>query len=134
MPPLNNALLLSTALMLSGCASVLTGDSQAMRVTTYCGQQTIPASCVASNSKGSWPFVSPTNLVVLKDHYSLTISCKSPYFAEGVAHAPSTPNPMLAGNLVFGGLIGAGVDMVRGAGFAYNSVVNIHYPSCRQKR
>jgi hypothetical protein len=117
--------------LLSGCASVLTGDSQDMRVTTYCGQQTIPASCVASNSKGSWPFFSPANIVVQKDRYSLTISCKSPYFAEGVAHVPSTPNPMVAGNLVFGGLIGAGVDMVTGAGFAYNSVVNIHYPSCR---
>ncbi|WP_291915115.1 hypothetical protein [Limnohabitans sp.] len=131
MSPFKTALLLLTASLLSGCASVLTGDSQDMRVTTYCGQQTIPASCVASNSKGSWPFFSPANIVVQKDRYSLTISCKSPYFAEGVAHVPSTPNPMVAGNLVFGGLIGAGVDMVTGAGFAYNSVVNIHYPSCR---
>lgn len=131
MSPFKTALLLLTASLLSGCASVLTGDSQDMRVTTYCGQQTIPASCVASNSKGSWPFFSPANIVVQKDRYSLTISCKSPYFAQGVAHVPSTPNPMVAGNLVFGGLIGAGVDMVTGAGFAYNSVVNIHYPSCR---
>jgi len=131
MSPLKTALLLLTASFLGGCASVLHGDSQAMRVTTYCGQQTIPASCVASNSKGSWPFHSPANIVVQKDRYSLTISCKSPYFAEGVAHVPSTPNPMVAGNLVFGGLIGAGVDMVTGAGFAYNSVVNIFYPSCR---
>lgn len=129
MSPFKTALLLLTASLLSGCASVLTGDSQDMRVTTYCGQQTIPASCVASNSKGSWPFFSPANIVVQKDRYSLTISCKSPYFAQGVAHVPSTPNPMVAGNLVFGGLIGAGVDMVTGAGFAYNSVVNIHYPS-----
>jgi hypothetical protein len=131
MSPFKTALLLLTASLLSGCASVLHGDTQAMRVTTYCGQQTIPASCVASNSKGSWPFFSPANIVVQKDRYSLTISCKSPYFAEGVAHVPSTPNPMVAGNLVFGGLIGAGVDIVTGAGFAYNSVVNIHYPSCR---
>ena len=131
MSPFKTALLLLTAVFLSGCASVLHGDSQAMRVSTYCGQQTIPASCVASNSKGSWPFLSPANIVVQKDHYSLTISCKSPYFSEGVAYVPSTPNPMVAGNLVFGGLIGAGVDMVTGAGFAYNSVVNIHYPSCR---
>jgi hypothetical protein len=131
MSPFKTALLLLTASLLSGCASVLHGDTQAMRVTTYCGQQTIPASCVASNSKGSWPFFSPANIVVQKDRYSLTISCKSPYFAEGVAHVPSTPHPMVAGNLVFGGLIGAGVDMVTGAGFAYNSVVNIYYPSCR---
>jgi hypothetical protein len=131
MSPFKTALLLLTASLLSGCASVLHGDTQAMRVTTYCGQQTIPASCMASNSKGSWPFFSPANIVVQKDRYSLTISCKSPYFAEGVAHVPSTPNPMVAGNLVFGGLIGAGVDIVTGAGFAYNSVVNIHYPSCR---
>lgn len=131
MPSLKNALLMLTALLLSGCASVLQGDAQEMRVTTYCGGQTIPASCVAFNSKGSWPFSSPANIVVQKDHYSLTISCKSPYFAEGVAHVPASPNPMLVGNLVFGGLIGAGVDMVTGAGLGYNSVVNIHYPSCR---
>lgn len=131
MSSLKNALLLFTAFLLSGCASVLQGDAQDMRVTTYCRGQTIPASCVAFNSKGSWPFSSPAKIVVQKDHYSLTISCKSPYFAEGVAYVPSTPNPMVAGNLVFGGLIGAGVDMVTGAGFGYNSVVNIHYPSCR---
>ena len=131
MPSLKTSLLLLTALLASGCASVLQGDSQAMHVTTYCGQQILPSSCTASNSKGNWSFHAPAHLLVQKAHDPLTIRCKSPYFAENVAHVPASPNPMLAGNLVFGGLIGAGVDLTTGAGFAYNTVVNIFYPSCR---
>lgn len=130
MPPLKIALCLIASL-LTACASLVDGDSQSMRVTTYCGQQIIPASCVASNSKGSWPFSTPSSLVVQKDRYSLTITCKSPFFAEGVAYVPSSANPLLAGNLVFGGLIGAGIDVATGAGFGYNPTVNIFYPSCR---
>ncbi len=131
MPSLKTILLMLTALLASGCASVLHGDNQSMRVSTFCGQQSLPASCMATNSKGSWPFQTPASILVQKAHDPLAIHCKSPYFAEGVAHVPSTPNPMLAGNLVFGGLIGAGVDLATGAGFAYNNVVNIFYPSCR---
>ena len=131
MPSLKTTLLLLTALFISGCASVLHGDNQSMRVSTLCGQQSLPASCVATNSKGSWPFQTPASILVQKAHDPLTIRCKSPFFAEGVAQVPASPNPMLAGNLVFGGLIGAGVDFATGAGFAYNTVVNIFYPSCR---
>ena len=131
MPSLKTSLLLLTAFLASGCASVVQGDSQAMHVTTYCGQQILPASCTASNSKGNWSFHAPAHLLVQKAHDSLTIRCKSPYFTQNVVHVPASPNPMLAGNLVFGGLIGAGVDLTTGAGFAYNTVVNIFYPSCR---
>jgi len=123
--------LLLTAFLTSGCASVLNGDNQTMRVSTFCGQQSLPASCVATNSKGSWPFQTPASIHVQKAHDPLTIRCRSPFFAEGGAQVPATPNPVLAGNLVFGGLIGAGVDLATGAGFAYNNVVNIFYPSCR---
>lgn len=128
---LKTTLLLFTAFLVSGCASVLHGDSQPMRVTTYCGQQSLPASCTASNSKGSWPFVTPASISLQKAHDPLIVRCKSPFFAEGVVQIPASPNPVLAGNLVFGGLIGAGVDLATGAGFAYNTVVNIFYPSCR---
>ena len=131
MPSLKTSLLLLTAFLASGCASVVQGDSQAMHVTTYCGQQILPASCTASNSKGNLSFHAPAHLLVQKAHDPLTIRCKSPYFTENVVHVPASPNPMLAGNLVFGGLIGAGVDLTTGAGFAYNTVVNIFYPSCR---
>ena len=131
MRSLKTSLLLLTAFLASGCASVLQGDSQAMQVNTYCGQQILPSSCAASNSKGNWPFHAPAQILVQKTHDPLTIRCKSPYFTETVVHVPSSPNPMLAGNLVFGGLIGAGVDLTTGAGFAYNTVVNIFYPSCR---
>jgi hypothetical protein len=128
---LRTNLLVLTACLMSGCASVLQGDHQSVQVTTYCGQKAIPASCVASNAKGSWPFSSPAQIVVHKDLHSLSIRCKSPYFSESWVHVPSSPNPMLAGNLILGGVVGAGVDLVSGAGFSYNPVVNIFHPSCR---
>ena len=128
---LRTNLLVLTACLMSACASVLQGDSQSVQVTTYCGPNAIPASCIASNTKGSWPFYSPAQIVVHKDLHSLSIRCKSPYFAESWIHAPSSPSPMLAGNLILGGVVGAGVDLAGGAGFSYNPVVNIFHPSCR---
>jgi len=39
MPSLKTTLLLLAALLTSGCASVIHGDNQSMRVSTFCGQQ-----------------------------------------------------------------------------------------------
>jgi hypothetical protein len=120
-----------TLLILSGCASVLHGDVQQVQVTVLCKDRPLPAACAAQNAKGTWHFQAPAVIEVNKDLTSLQIACKSLYFPEITATVPSRLNLSVAGNLLVGGLVGIGVDVYRGAGFAYNPDVRIAYPACQ---
>jgi len=62
---------------------------------------------------------------------ALQIACKAQFFPEITASVPSQLNLSMAGNWLVGGLVGAGVDVYRGAGFAYNPDVRIAYPACQ---
>lgn len=117
-------------LLLSGCASVLHSDVQQVHVTAMCKERVVPAACVAQNAKGFWHFQAPGAIEVRKDLTSLQIACKSLFFPEITATVPSRLNLSMAGNLFVGGLVGAGVDVYRGTGFAYNPDVRIAYPVC----
>ncbi len=118
-------------LLLSGCASVLHSDVQQVHVTLLCKERAVPAACVAQNAKGIWHFQAPAAIEVHKDLTSLKIACSSLYFPEITAVVPSQLNLSMAGNLLLGGLVGVGVDVYRGAGFAYNPEVRIGYPTCQ---
>lgn len=118
-------------LLLSGCASVLHSDIQQVQVTLLCKERAVPAACVAQNAKGVWRFQAPAAVEVNKDLTPLNIACSSLYFPEITASVPSQLNLSMAGNLLVGGLVGVGVDVYRGTGFAYNHDVRIAYPSCQ---
>lgn len=117
-------------LQLAGCAGVMHGNAQMVHVTTVCRQQVVPAACVARNDRGEWHFKTPGGIEVGKDFSNLDIACKSPYFPEVVVSVPPMVNWSVAGNVLAGGVIGAGVDVYTGAGFLYNNVVRIAYPAC----
>jgi hypothetical protein len=118
-------------LLLSGCASFLHSDEQQIQVSVMCKERVVPAACVAENAKGVWHFHAPSTIEVRKDVTSLQIACKSPFFPEFSATVPSRLNLSMAGNLLVGGLVGAGVDVYRGTGFAYSPDVRIATPSCQ---
>ena len=118
-------------LLLSGCASFLHGDVQPVQVTVLCNDRVVPASCVAENAKGVWHFQAPGTLQVHKDLTALQVVCKSMFFPEISATVPSRLNLSMAGNLLVGGVVGAGVDVYRGAAFAYHPEVRIAYPACQ---
>lgn len=105
-------------LLLSGCASVLHGDTQHVHVSVLCKDRVVPAACAAQNAKGLWHFHTPASVEVRKDMTALKMSCKAPFFSEITAEVPSHVNMSLAGNLLVGGLVGAGVDIYRSAGLA----------------
>lgn len=118
-------------LLLSGCASFLHGDEQPVQVTVLCNDRVVPAACVAQNAKGGWQFQAPGTLQVHKDLTSLQVTCKSMFFPEITATVPSRLNLSMTGNLLVGGVVGAGVDVYRGAAFAYHPDVRIAYPACQ---
>jgi len=116
--------------MTSGCASLFSEDRQTVSVRAMCGQRSLPATCVAENSQGRWTFQAPREIVVPKDMYALKVTCKSVLLEPHTVHAPATLQRAMAGNLVFGGVVGAAYDIGSGRGLVYPASIDVNYPSC----
>jgi hypothetical protein len=103
--------------LLGGCASIVNGVSQSISVTTPPVQG---ASCALSNTKGTW-YISntPGSVVVHRSYSVLNVHCQKPGYHEANSVVSSNPKAMAAGNVVFGGIVGLGVDTVDGAAFNY---------------
>lgn len=117
--------------MLGGCASITHGDLQRVTVQVQCGDRVVPAQCSASNDRGHWQFSAPASLVVNRDASVLQVACASPFFGTRTLQVSPRLTAAMAGNILAGGLVGVGVDMVTGSGLAYPPVVVVSYPSCR---
>ena len=115
---------------LVGCASVFNDDRQTVSVRAMCGNRSVPAACVAENSRGRWTFQAPREIVVPKDMYALKVTCKSVLLEPHTVHAPATMQRAMAGNLVFGGVVGAAYDIGSGRGLVYPASIDVNYPSC----
>lgn len=116
---------------LMACASVTRGDQQRVRVEAVCGSRVVPAQCTASNDRGRWQFRAPSDLVITRDSSALVIACSSPYFGAQTLQVPPGLNMAMAGNVLAGGLVGMGVDVVTGAGLSYPQQLVLNYPGCR---
>ena len=87
---------------LVGCASVFNDDRQTVSVRAMCGNRSVPAACVAENSRGRWTFQAPREIVVPKDMYALRVTCKSVLVEAHTVHAQASLQGAMAGNLVLG--------------------------------
>lgn len=121
--------LMTTAL--AGCASVTHGDLQRIQVQVVCGDRAVPAQCSASNGRGHWRFEAPASLVVARDASALMVQCASPFFGAQSVTVPPGLSTAVVGNVLAGGLVGVGVDVVTGSGLAYPGLVVVNYPYCR---
>ena len=115
---------LSAVLMLvalSGCATIVNGRYQNVTLKT----RPPGAKCVLHNNKGTW-FLNdtPGSANVHRSFQALHISCHKPGYATGNKKVASHTKAMIAGNILFGGIVGAGIDSANGAGFSYpNEIV-----------
>ena len=117
---------------LAGCASLTDTDkTQVLRVNTSCRQKPVLAFCSAQNAVGYWKFMSNQDVTISKDVTSLLVTCRSSYFPESTMEVSAYPNINLAGNLLAGGVVGVGVDLVNSAGFRYQAQVDIDSTRCR---
>lgn len=122
--------ILFSAILLSGCASVMHGDAQRLSVEARCGHRSVPAQCSVQNSRGHWNITAPANLIIKRDSDPLVISCASPFFGAQTLTVPPSATMALAANAFFGGLVGAGFDVMSGAGLRYPHMVIVDYPAC----
>lgn len=104
--------LCALGLSLSGCASVVQGQSQTIAITT---PPTTGADCVLKNRLGSWTVTSPGTVKVQRSKENVEIRCNKAGYQEAYSIIPSEFEGWTVGNVLIGGIIGLGVDAATGA-------------------
>jgi uncharacterized protein YceK len=109
--------------ILSGCASITTGENQSLSVET---NPCRGATCKLTNDKGTW-YVNgtPGSVTVHRAYGDLNLICEEGAFKSNPMVVASTTKGMAFGNIIFGGLIGAGVDASTGAAYDYPTVITV---------
>lgn len=105
------------ALGLGGCASIVNGTSEVVSVIT---PPVKDANCELTNSKGSFYVAhTPGTISVHRAYGDMHVKCTKQGYEDGLVVVKSTTKKMAFGNIIFGGVIGAGVDMANGAAYNY---------------
>ncbi|WP_287833485.1 hypothetical protein [Acidiphilium sp.] len=116
----------AATLALSGCASIVDGTSQTLSVKTVANGQTLPgAECALKSNKGTWYVNTPGTVTVHRGYDALNVKCTHAGYSPGVLAVKSSTKGMAFGNILFGGLIGAGVDMSDGAAYNYPNLITV---------
>jgi hypothetical protein len=110
--------------LLSGCASIVEGSFQRVAVQTTASNEPVPnVACKLENTKGNWALKTPGSITVRRASDDLYIQCVKDGVPAPITAVKSSGSPWLWGNLLFGGLIGLGVDLADGDGYAYPLVI-----------
>jgi hypothetical protein len=122
-----NFTLLTLALgFLPGCASIVSGHNQSLSVETRLkGFPVAGANCKLSNDKGTWFVTTPGSTLVRRSMEDIAVRCEKESTQPGIASVKSSTKGMAFGNILFGGVIGAGVDVASGAAFDYPPLITV---------
>jgi hypothetical protein len=111
---------------LSGCASIVNGHNQSVSVTTSNkGQEVAGAKCTLSNDKGTWYLSSPGSTSVQRSYGDLSVKCDMADLPSGVRVVKSSTTAAVFGNILVGGVIGAGIDVATGAAYNYPTLIPV---------
>jgi hypothetical protein len=118
--------MLAVSTLTTGCASIVSGSNQSVSVETHKkGTQISSASCKLSNDKGTWFVTTPGSVTVNRSFSDIAIKCEKEGVEPGLLTAKSSTKGMAFGNILFGGIIGAGVDMSTGAAYDYPTLLSV---------
>ncbi len=113
-------------LALTNCASIVDGHNQSLSVKTVDnGTDVDGANCELTNDKGTWLVTTPGSVTVHRSYGALDVNCKKAGYQTGTTKAESTTKAMAFGNILFGGIIGTGVDMSTGAAYDYPALITV---------
>jgi len=101
---------------LSGCASIVDGSHQVLSVVTPDVEQ---AKCTLTNNKGTFYVTTPGTVTVHRSYDPMHVDCTKAGYEDALITVKSSTKGMAFGNIIAGGIIGAGVDMATGAAYDY---------------
>ena len=115
------------ASLLTGCASITSGTLQNVAVSTKTksGVDISQANCTLKNEKGKWNVITPNTVAVHKASGDLVVECNKQGYPKGTLRAISRAGAGLAGNLLFGGVIGAAIDHSKGSAYYYPANLSV---------
>ncbi|MGE3231519.1 MAG: hypothetical protein AB7J30_18980 [Hyphomicrobium sp.] len=109
----------SAAIGLAACATLTKGTTQQVAINTPGAPG---AECtLTSGAIGTKIVTTPAAIILDKSQDAISVTCRKACFQDGVAIIASNTEAMSAGNIVFGGVVGLGVDAVSGAMNKYNA-------------
>lgn len=110
-----------------GCASIVSGTNQPVSVEARAdnGLNVSGANCKLSNNKGTWFVTTPGSATVSRSFEALNVRCEHKSHEAGTATVQSSTKGMAFGNIIFGGPLGAGVDMATGAAYDYPNLISV---------
>ena len=111
------------SILMTGCASIVTGHNQSVSVATT---PVYGATCSLENNKGKWYIPStPGSVTVHRSYNDLHINCEKKGYRKSLKSIASSTKGMAFGNVLFGGVIGAGVDVASGAAYDYPTDIQV---------
>lgn len=104
-----------------GCASIVNDTNQPIKLETKTesGATVAGADCKITNDRGVVSVKSGETAQVHRSDTDLDIVCTHPQNTNATARGISRANAGLAGNLIFGGGIGAIIDHSKGTAYTY---------------
>jgi hypothetical protein len=124
-----SALAIAAIVSCTGCASIVNDSTHPMKLETKnaAGTFVTGASCQISNDYGSIAAKSGDTVQIRRSSKDMDITCKDPSNPDAVGRAISRANAGLAGNIIFGGGIGAIIDHNKGTAYTYPTWVQLEF-------
>lgn len=119
--------------VLSGCASIVNDSTHPMKVETLTadGKTVSGAECKISNDYGSNTVKSGDTTQVRRSSKDMDITCATKDQPVANGRAISRANAGLAGNIIFGGGIGAIIDHNKGTAYTYPTWIQLVFGQTR---
>jgi hypothetical protein len=120
-------LALSAVVLFSGCASIVNDSTNPVRFETFdqAGVEVKDMECKAENDYGVQTVKTPGTLQIRRSSKDLQIVCTRVDTKDAKGTAVSRANAGLAGNIIFGGGIGAIIDHNKGTAYTYPQWVRL---------
>lgn len=115
------------AVSLVGCASIVNDTTHPVKIETKTATGTVVAGaeCTVSNDYGSTAVKSGTTSPMRRSSKDMDITCTQQGQPEAKGRAISRANAGLAGNILFGGGIGAIIDHNKGTAYTYPTWIQL---------
>jgi len=112
---------------LVGCASISGDTTQPIKLDakTKDNQIVSGAECSLSNDRGTFSAKSGQTVQVRRSSKDLDVTCVHPNNPQAVGRAISRANAGMAGNILFGGGVGAIIDHNKGTAYTYPSWMQV---------
>jgi hypothetical protein len=113
--------------VMTGCASITNDTTNPVRFETYnaAGVEIKDVECKLENDYGQQMVKTPATVNVRRSSKDLQITCAKSGEAEGRGVAISRANAGMAGNIIFGGGIGAIIDHNKGTAYTYPEWIRV---------